>query len=295
MLILSIKAKGNATRNGGFFFAYKSNLQHTVQYDVDSPVLMTIKAEYEGPHTLTCERRQSKMRNKIVICDGGRKYGRAFIAQNLQFFASMDDVITAHADAFGEGDTTKDSFTAVSDKLKELGYDVLINHREKAEFVPASRLSDVVAQRETFKSQAEQAIIELNKLKQQSGISEEAQTQINTLIGQNEALLNQLQEANVQLEIMSTAADAINPKDVLPFVDMTKIKKDKDGNVVGGVKEEVDRIRAEKPYLFNKKQQEGSKGGFDGAGGGNGGGAGGQKTDMNAAIRRAAFGGSRSF
>lgn len=214
---------------------------------------------------------------------------------NLQFFATMDDVMAAHTDAFGEGDTTKDSFTAVSDKLKGLGYDVLINHREKAEFVPASRLSDVVAQRETFKTQAEQAIIELNKLKNQQGISEEAQKQINDLIGQNETLLNQLQEANVQLEIMSGAADAINPKDVLPFVDMTKIKRDKAGNVVGGVKEEIDRIRAEKPYLFNKQKAEGSKGGFDGTGNGNGGGTGGQKTDMNAAIRRAAFGGSRSF
>lgn len=213
---------------------------------------------------------------------------------NLQFFASMDDVITAHADAFGEGDTTKDSFTNVSDKLKELGYDVLINHREKAEFVPSSRLNEVVAQRESFKTQAEQAIIELNKLKGEKGISEEAQNQINTLIGQNETLLSQLQEANVQLEIMSTASDAINPKDVLPFIDMTKIKKDKDGNVVSGVKEEVDRVRTEKPYLFNKKQQEGSKGGFDGSNG-NSSGAGGQKTDMNAAIRRAAFGGSRSF
>lgn len=233
------------------------------------------------------------MRN-LEIFKGGRNYGKMLLAMNLQFFASMDDVIAANTDAFGEGDTTKDSFTAVSDKLKELGYDVLINHREKAEFVPSSRLSDVVAQRETFKAQAEQAIIELNKLKQQTGISEEAQTQINNLIGQNEALLNQLQEANVHLEIMSTAADAINPKDVLPFIDMDKIKKDKDGKVVGGVKEEVDRVRTEKPYLFNKKQTEGSKGGYDGTGGSSGG-AGGQKTDMNAAIRRAAFGGSRSF
>lgn len=213
---------------------------------------------------------------------------------NLQFFASMDDVMGAHADAFGEGDTTKDSFTAVSDKLKGLGYDVLINHREKAEFVPSSRLSEVVAQRETFKAQAEQAIVELNKLKNQQGMSEEAQTQINTLIGQNEALLEQLQEANVQLEIMSTAADAINPKDVLPFVDMSKIKKDKDGNVTGGVKEEVDRIRAEKPYLFNKTKPEGSKGGFDGSNGGSSSGEN-QKIDMNAAIRRAAYGSSRSF
>lgn len=227
------------------------------------------------------------------VFKGGRNYGKSFLAANTQFFASMDDVMSTHADAFGEGDTTKDSFTAVSDKLKGLGYDVLINHREKAEFVPSSRLSEVVAQRETFKAQAEQAIIELNKLKNQQGMSEEAQHQINTLIGQNEALLEQLQEANVQLEIMSTAADAINPKDIIPFIDMTKIKKDKDGNVTGGIKEEVDRVRTEKPYLFNKTKPESSKGGFDGSSGG--GTDGGQKLDMNAAIRRAAFGGSRSF
>ena len=226
---------------------------------------------------------------------GGRNYGRTFLLANPQFFATIDDVATAHAEAFGEGDTTKDSFNAVSTKLKDLGYDVLINHREKAEFVPASRLSDVVAQRETFKQQAEQAIIELNKLKNQQNISEEAQAQISKLIGQNEELLSQLQEANVQLDIMSHASDAINPKDILPFVDMTKIKKDKDGNVVSGVKEEIDRIRTEKPYLFNKTKPDSSKGGFDGSSNGGSGNSGGQKTDMNAAIRRAAFGGSRSF
>lgn len=214
---------------------------------------------------------------------------------NLQFFASIDDVMTAHTDAFGEGDTTKDSFTAISEKLKGLGYDVLINQRENAEFVPSSRLSEVVSQRETFKAQAEQAIIELNKLKGQQGMSEEAQNQINNLITQNQTLLSQLQEANVHLEVMSLATDAINPKDVLAFVDMTKIKTDKDGHVTSGAKEEIDRVRTEKPYLFTKKQQEDNKGGFDGTGSGAGG-SGSGKVDMNAAIRRAAFGGTnRSF
>lgn len=213
---------------------------------------------------------------------------------NTQFFASIDDVIAGNTDAFGEGDTTKDSYAAISEKLKGLGYDVLINHREKAEFVPASRLSEVVSQRETFKQQAEQAIIELNKLKGQTGISEEAQAQINNLITQNQGLLTQLQEANVQLEIMSIATDAINPKDILPFVDMTKVKTDKDGHVTSGAKEEIDRLRTEKPYLFNKQQSSGSKGGFDGSNG-NGGNNGAGKVDMNAAIRRAAFGGSRNF
>lgn len=222
------------------------------------------------------------------------KGGRKLFLVNPQFFASFDDVMAAHTDAFGEGDTTKDSYTAVSEKLKDLGYDVLINHREKAEFIPASRLSEVVAQRETFKQQAEQAIIELNKIKGQQGISEEAQAQINTLIQQNQGLLTQLQEANVQLEIMSIATDAINPKDVLPFIDMTKVKTDKDGHVTSGAKEEIDRLRSEKPYLFAKSQSQSSKGGFDGSGS-KGGENGNKSMDMNAAIRRAALGGSRSF
>ena len=74
---------------------------------------------------------------------------------------------------------------------------------------------------------------------------------------------------------------------------MTKIKQDKEGHVVSGVKEELDRLRTEKPYLFTKKQQQSSKGGFDGSS--SSGGSGEQKTDMNAAIRRAAFGSSKSF
>lgn len=230
----------------------------------------------------------------IVIYDGGRKYGRTFLATNLQYFATIDDVISNHADAFGEGDTTKDSFTSMSDKLKELGYDVLINQREKAEFVPSSRLSEVISQRETFKAQAEQAIIELNKLKSEQGISPEAQTQINELIAQNENLLTQLQEASLQLDITSSATDAINPTDVLPFIDMAKIKTDKEGHVVSGLNEELARLRVEKPYLFaTPPQGQNSKGGFDGSSSGSSGTS--TKTDMNSAIRRAAFGGSRSF
>ena len=219
---------------------------------------------------------------------------KQYFATNLQFFASLDDVISGNADAFGEGDTTRDSFNAVSAKLKDLGYDVLINHREKAEFIPSSRLNEVVSQRETFKQQAEQAIVELNKLKEGQGISPEAQKQIDGLIQQNEQLLATVQELSVQAELMALAADAINAKDILPFIDMSKIKTDKDGKVTSGAKEEVDRVRTEKPYLFNKAQNTNTKGGFDGNGG-SGSESGGSKIDMNAAIRRAAYGGSRNF
>lgn len=212
---------------------------------------------------------------------------------NLRMFATIDDILTSNAEAFGEGDTTKQSYEALTTKLKDLGYDVLINHREKAEFIPSARLSDVVSQREAFKSQAEAAIKELNQLKTQAGMTPEAQQKLNELITQNETLLDELQKTSVQLEIMSNATDAINPKDIIPFINMDAIKLDKNGKILSGVTEEVTRLRTEKPYLFAGSKPAGSKGGFDGSGAAGAGGAG--KPDMNAAIRRAAFGGSRSF
>jgi len=233
------------------------------------------------------------MEKKVVLIIGQGFSGRKAIAMNLQFFAEIGDVVTANAETLGADDTTQATFTELSDKLKGLGYDVLLNQRDKAEFIPSSRLSEVVGQRETFKQQAEQANIELNKLKGQTGMSDAALLQINGLITQNEELLTQLQDANVNLQIISSANDAINPKDVLPFIDMKAVKLDKQGNVVGGVTEEIARIRVEKPYLFNKVATPPAKGGFDASGAPLVSGT--QKSDMNAAIRRAANGPARSF
>jgi hypothetical protein len=129
-------------------------------------------------------------------------------------------------------------------------------------------------------------------------MSEEAQQTVNTLISQNETLLKELQQTSIQLEIMSGATDAINPKDIIPFVNMDSLKIDKKtGKVIGGITEEMTRIRTEKPYLFQQQQQQNQnsrgRGGFDPSSGNPAGGN--NKVDMNAAIRKAAFGGSRSF
>lgn len=210
---------------------------------------------------------------------------------NIQVLAEFGDILTEHADAFAGDATIGETFTGLSTKLKDLGYDVLLNKREAAEFVPAHRLSETVAQREQYKAQVEAANVELTKLKGQSGMSSEAQEQLSNLIATNENLLQELESAKVQMEVMSLATDAINPRDILGFIDKNKIKLDKKGNILSGAKEEVDRIRSEKPYLFAGKQQpKNAKGGADGAG------AQGStdKLDMNKAIRRAAFGGSRS-
>ena len=207
-------------------------------------------------------------------------------AINLRLFAEVNDVIANHADAFGEDSKSfGENFNGITEKLKGLGYDVIINNREAAEFVPSSRLGEVVGQRDGFKAQAEKLQTELLTLKNNKNVPEEVQTQLQTMMDTNSTLLKELEQSNINFEIVTAAADAINPKDVLAFVNMDKVKL-KDGKVQSGLKEELDRLRSEKPYLFNASNSNSSKGGSDT--GGNGGSGDQSGISMNSLIRRGA-------
>ena len=211
---------------------------------------------------------------------------------NLTMFANWEDIMSQHTDVFTEGNDFGDRFGAIKDQLGSLGYDLLINNRQNAEFAPTSRISELVSQRDGFKAQAENAIRELNELKNKPGITPEVQAQLDGLIQSNTDLLNSLVEANMNLDIVTAAADAKNPKDVLAFINQDALTIDKKtGKVQKGLEEELERLRTEKPYLFNEKETPKAKAGAENKGSGNGGGEG--NFDMNSMIRRSAFG--RSF
>lgn len=207
---------------------------------------------------------------------------------NLRLFADLESILTEHQDAFADNPDVGNHFNTISTKLAELGYDVIINNRQAAEFVPSSRLGEVVSQRDSFKNQSEILAKQLEELKGTAGLSPEVQGQIDKLSKANEELLAQLEESQINMDIITLASDAHNPKDVAAFVDREKINIDKQGRV-HGVKEEIERIKAEKPYMFkgtDDKSSGGSKGGNDTSG--SSGGASGGGFNMNQAIRRAA-------
>lgn len=193
--------------------------------------------------------------------------------------AELQAILEQHKDKIG--DLTPDGFNSLSTKLTELGYDVLINHREKAEFVPTSRLNDVVGQRDQFKSQATELNKQLQAMKDAAKGNEELQKQLQGLMDNNNKLLADLENTKVDTEIMLAAKDAVNPKDVLVFVNRDNIKLGAKGEVLG-VEAEIKRIMQEKPYLFKSEQQR-KKGGSEG-GGGEGGK---EKFNMNFLIRSA--------
>lgn len=195
--------------------------------------------------------------------------------------ANIEEVLTNHSKEL-EGKNVKDYFENVNKELSELGYEVLINNKERQEFIPSDRFKSTVAQRDTFKQQAESLNKELESIKSNSK-DEVLQKQLQEMIDKNNSLLSELETSKIENTIIMNVSDAINPKDVIVFIDKDKIKINAKGEVVG-VQEEVERIRKEKPYLFGKKT---SKGGTDNSSDEDDKGA-----DINSIIRRAA---GRSF
>lgn len=217
---------------------------------------------------------------KILIT--GLRAGKTALIMKLQLFANLDEIITQNTQAF-EGSNVKDSFTSISTKLSELGYDILINNKKQSEFVPISRLNEVVGQRDNFKSQFEGLNSTLETMKKGVGDNEVLKKQIEDQQKANETLLKDLDNMKVQTEIITAAKDAINPKDVMAFINMDSIKVSAKGEILG-VESEIKRLREEKPYLFGTADTTVRKKlGMD-----NGGGGGADKLDMNSMIRRAA-------
>jgi molybdopterin converting factor small subunit len=202
------------------------------------------------------------------------------LKMNLRYFADFNEILTTNAQAF-EGTTLKDSYGALTAKLGELGYDVLINNKKSAEFVPSSRLNDVVSQRDAFKVQVENANKQLEDLKKAAKNDPELTRQLEDMTKNNNALLAELEKSKINYAITVAAKDAVNPADIVAFINMDNVKLNSKGEVTG-VEAEVERLRKEKAYLFNgdpKKRKAGSD---------LGGGKGAETFSMNDAIRRAA-------
>jgi molybdopterin converting factor small subunit len=183
---------------------------------------------------------------------------------DLQMFATLEEILETHKETLGEeGESVKTQFTGINAKLSELGYDVLINDKQNQEFIPKGRLNEVAGQRDQFKEQVEELNTNLQKMKEQAKGNEELQTQLQGMMDKNQDLLSELEKTKLNAELMLAASEAVNPKDILAFVNMDNVKVTTKGEMVG-VAEEIKRIKEEKPYLF--KAPSTKKGGSDTSG-----------------------------
>lgn len=177
----------------------------------------------------------------------------------LQLFANWDEITTQHAKEF-EGTNLGESVKSLTDKLGGLGYDVLFNNKKAAEFVPSSRLSEVAGQRDQFKGQVEDLNKQLQAMSDAAKGNDALQKQLGDLMTTNTTLLKDLEKTKVDSQIMLAANEAVNPKDLLMFVNYENIKINSKGDVMGA-EAEIARLKTEKPYLFQGKQQPNKAGG----------------------------------
>ena len=197
--------------------------------------------------------------------------------------ADFNEVMESNKEALGDMAGSGEHFTKLSAKLGELGYDVLLNHKEKAEFVPSARLGEVSSQRDTFKTQVTDLNKQLSDMKKAATGNEELQTQLQGLMDQNQGLIGDLEKTKTDNELMMAAKDAVNPKDILVFINRDNLKLNSKGEVMG-VDAEITRIKTEKPYLFKNQEDPNKKGGTDSSTGSKNKGT----FDMNSMIRRTA-------
>ena len=163
----------------------------------------------------------------------------------LQFFADIAGIMSEHSEALAGHEGFDQNFSSVSETLSGLGYDVLINKKDSAEYIPVERLNATVAQRETFKQQAEAANAQLEALKTKGSLTEAEKAQLDTLISKNEGLLADLKNANIALSVATSAKDAINPQDIITFINVDQLTIDEDGKITKGLDKEIERLKRE--------------------------------------------------
>lgn len=161
------------------------------------------------------------------------------------------EILTQNADAFKDIAGVDTTIETVSAKLKELGYGLIIDSQKEPGFVSKNRLDEVIAQRNTYKTDSETYMTQLEELKKGAKGNEELTKQI-------EALQNQVTDAqgknkdlllSSEIKLAAMKMSANDPDDVLAFIDKSKIELKEDGSIKG-LEEQINALKEAKPYLF---------------------------------------------
>lgn len=204
--------------------------------------------------------------------------------------AEIGKVMEDNADKFDEESKTKatESFNSIQKTLGDLGFDVLINPREgDVDFVEYGRFSQVIGQRDTFKNDLAASNTTLETMKLAAKDNPEVQKQLQLMIDTNEKLMGDNDKMSMDNAIIMAARDAIDPSDVLLFIDRSGIKKDSKGNYKN-IDKEMETLRTAKPHLFKATKKKAGNDPNNNLGGEQG------KVSMNSLIRAAA-GYTRTF
>lgn len=144
-------------------------------------------------------------------------------------------------------------WTKIEPVVKEKGLNLILDNKEKPEFIPKSRFDEVIGQKNLVKSQADELAQQLETLKKAHKGNEELTKTIEELQRKNGdwegKYKDTLLSGAIKMEALKLKAK--DPGDVIAFLDKSKLEIADDGTIKG-LDEQLKKLQESKPYLFGE-------------------------------------------
>lgn len=153
----------------------------------------------------------------------------------------------------------------INDALKEAGCKIFVDDGKENIYVPKSRLDSKINELKSSNDKIKELNTQIGTLKDELKDTEGASEKIKVLensIADYDKTVKEMQLNNAVKDIaLEFKAKDNTGKDILAFLDKSKIAVGTNGEVTG-IKEQVESLKKEKAYLFEVEEQQ-EKGGFN--------------------------------
>ena len=140
----------------------------------------------------------------------------------------------------------------VTSVAKEKGVNLIVDNKEKPEYIPKSRFDEIIGQKNLIKTQADELAQQLDTLKKSAKGNEELTKTIEELQKKNGdwegKYKNTLLESSIKIKAVTEKAK--DASDLIKFLDISKLEIDETGNVKG-LDDQLKVLKETKPYLFD--------------------------------------------
>jgi len=146
--------------------------------------------------------------------------------------------------------------TQIEGVVKEKGLNLIVDDKEKPNYIPKDRFNEVIGSKNELKSQVGALSEELETLKKSAKGNEELTAAIQELQNKNQDWESKYNKSLIENAVKMQALHhkALDPSDLAKFLDYTTLQLDEDGNV-NGLKEQIDSLKESKAYLFEQEKK----------------------------------------
>lgn len=147
----------------------------------------------------------------------------------------------------------------VQDVVKEKGLNLIVDNKDKPEYIPKSRLDEVIGSKNELKSQVGELSGQLEALKKSAKGNEELTKQIETLQNKNIEWESKYKDTTLSssIKVEALKLKAKDPTDIIAFLDKSKLEISEDGSIKG-LDEQLKGLQESKPYLFGETSPAGA-------------------------------------